>query len=111
MRRSLIINLIIGTVFLYVLSFLFDGIVIDGIVSAVVAAVLLALVNATLKPLLVIISLPITILTLGIFYLILNALMLMLVSAFVPGFTVVGFGTAFFAAIVLSLLNAFLGDN
>ena len=100
-----LINWIVSALFLYVLSFLFRGITIDGAMAALVAAVVLGLINATLKPILQIISLPITFLTLGIFYLVINALMLMLVSALVPGFHISGFGTAFFAAIVLSLLN------
>ena len=104
--RRLLIGWIIGAVFLYVLSFLFSGIAIDGPIHALVAAIVLGLINATVKPVLQIISLPITVLTLGIFYLVVNGLMLMLVSALVPGFYVSGFGTAFFAAIVLSLLNA-----
>lgn len=102
---KIIINWIITAVFLYVLSFLFRGVTIDGVVAALVAAVVLGVVNAIIKPVLQFISLPITILTLGLFYLVVNALMLMLVSALVPGFRIGGFGTAFFAAIVLSVLN------
>ena len=96
----------VSALFLYVLSFLFRGIVIESVVAALIAAIVLGLINSTLKPVLQIISFPITFLTLGIFYLVINGLMLMLVSALVPGFHVSGFGTAFFASIVLSLLNA-----
>ena len=96
----------VSALFLYVLSFLFRGIVIDGVIAAIVAAIVLGLINATIKPVLQFISLPITFLTLGLFYLVVNGLMLMLVSALVPGFYVSGFATAFFASIVLSLLNA-----
>jgi putative membrane protein len=103
---KLILHWAVSALFLYVLSFLFRGIVIDGALAAIISAIVLGLINATVKPVLQIISLPITILTLGIFYLVVNALMLMLVSALVPGFYVSGFGTAFFASIVLSLLNA-----
>jgi len=103
---KLILHWVVSAVFLYVLSFLFRGIVIDGVMAALVAAVVLGLINATLKPVLQLISLPITFLTLGIFYLVINGLTLMLVSSLVPGFSVADFGTAFFAAIVLSLLNA-----
>ena len=74
--------------------------------SALIAAIVLGLINATVKPVLQIVSLPITFLTLGIFYLVVNGLMLLIVSALVPGFHVASFGTAFFASIVLSLLNA-----
>ena len=102
----LLIHWIVSAIFLYVLSFMFRGIMIEGVMAALIAAVVLGLINATIKPILQIISLPITFLTLGLFYLVINALMLMLVSFLVPGFHVTGFGTAFFAAIVLSLLNA-----
>jgi len=102
---KVLISWVISAVFLYVLSFLFRGITIDSVFAALIAAVVLGLINATIKPILQFISLPITILSLGIFYLVINGLMLMLVSALVPGFHITGFWTAFFAAIVLSLLN------
>ena len=103
------VTIILNAVFLYVLSLLFGGITIDGWVAALVAGLVVGLVNAIVKPILQVISLPITILTLGFFYLVVNGLMLMLVSAIVPGFTVTGFWTAFFAAIVFSVLNAVFG--
>ena len=103
---KLILHWIVSALFLYVLSFLFRGIVIENALAAIIAAIVLGLINATLKPILQFISLPITFLTLGIFYLVINGLLLMLVSALVPGFYVAGFGTAFFASIVLSILNA-----
>ena len=104
--NKLLVHWIVSALFLYVLSFLFRGIVIDNALAAIVAAIVLGLINATIKPVLQIISLPITFLTLGLFYLVINGLLLMLVSALVPGFHVNGFGTAFFAAIILSILNA-----
>lgn len=97
---------IISVLFLYVLSFLFNGVIIEGPLAAIVAAAVLGIINVTIKPLLQIISLPITFLTLGLFYLVVNGLMLLLVSSLVPGFSIGGFWTAFFAAIVLSLLNS-----
>ena len=103
---KILVHWIVSALFLYVLSFLFRGIVIDSAMAAIIAAIVMGLINSTIKPVLQIISLPITFITLGIFYLVINGLMLMLVSVLVPGFHVSGFGTAFFAAIVLSLLNA-----
>jgi len=108
---KLLIHWAISALFLYVLSVLFNGIVVESAMAAIIAAIVLGLINATIKPFLQIISLPISILTLGIFYLVINGLMLLLVSALVPGFTVYGFGTAFFAAIILSLLNAIFVRN
>jgi len=109
---NLIIRWLVGVAFLYVLSFIFTGVVIEGFVAALVATILLGIINVTVKPFLQIVSLPITFLTLGLFYFVLNGLMLWLVSAIVPGFSIGGFWTAFFAAIVLSLLNAvFRGEK
>jgi len=68
----------------------------------------IGLVNATIGLLLKIITLPLTLLSLGLFWFIINALMLKLASAFVPGFNIEGFLPAFFGAIVLSLVNIFL---
>jgi putative membrane protein len=108
----MLIRWILSVIFLYVLSFLFSGIEISTFFAAVVAAAVLGLISVTVKPLLQIISLPITFLTLGLFYLVVNGLMLWLVSALVPGFSISGFWTAFFAAIVLSLLNSvFAGEK
>jgi len=102
----LLIRWIISVLFLYLLSFIFSGVVIDSLPAAIIAAAVLGVISVTVKPLLQIISIPITVLTLGFFYLVVNALMLLLVSAIVPGFSIGGFWTAFFASIVLSLLNS-----
>ena len=108
----MLIRWILSVVFLYVLSLIFSGVVIDSLLAAIVAAAVLGIISVTVKPLLQIISLPITFLTLGLFYLVVNGIMLLLVSAIVPGFSIGGFWTAFFAAIVLSLLNSvFAGDK
>lgn len=103
--KKLLLHWIVSALFLYVLAFLFSGIAISGPIAAIIAAIVLGLVNAIIKPILQFISLPITFLTLGLFSLVINAVVLILVSWLVPGFVVVGFWTAFFAAIVLSLLN------
>jgi len=95
--------------FLYVLSLLFSGVAVNSWIAALVAALVMGLINVTIKPLAQLISLPITVLTLGFFYLVINALMLLLVGWLVPGVTIGGFWTAFFAAIVLSILNAIFG--
>ena len=102
----MLIRWIISVLFLYLLSFIFTGVVIESLPAAIIAAAVLGIISVTVKPLLQIISIPITVLTLGFFYLVVNALMLLLVSAIVPGFSIGGFWTAFFASIVLSLLNS-----
>jgi putative membrane protein len=104
----MLIKWIISAGLLYLMTRIFSGFVIDGVVTALIAAAVLGLVNAVVKPLMHLISLPITIITLGLFSLVINALSLMLAAWLVPGFSISGFWTAFFAAILLSLLNAIL---
>src|ERR1035437_6040746 len=86
---------------LWLASFLFRGIVFEDKSSLVVAALLLGFVNAYVKPLLILLTLPFTLITLGFFLLVLNALMILLVSWLVRGFRVSGFWTAFFASIFI----------
>lgn len=109
--KKILINWVLSALCLYALSFIFDGIYFSGFTPALLAAVIFGLINITIKPILKIISIPITILTLGIFSLVINALMLILTSNFVAGFSVDGFGTAFWAAIVLSVLNTVFTDR
>ena len=84
---------------------LVSGVEVEDAFAAVVAAVVLGIANAVVRPLLLVLTFPLTILTLGLFLLVVNALVLWLVSAVVPGFRVRGFGSAFLGALVLSLLN------
>ena len=82
-----------------------DGIYVSGLASALAAAAMLGILNTFLKPVLLLLTLPITVLTLGLFMLVLNALMLAMASFFVPGFYVFGFGAAVWGSIVISLIN------
>jgi len=81
------------------------GFLVRGFGTAMLAAVVIGLVNGTLGMLLKIVTFPLTVLTFGIFWLVINALMLKLAAAFVPGFTVVGWWPAFWGGLILSLLN------
>ena len=101
----LILHWILSAVALLIVARLIPGFYIRGFGSALIAAVVIGLVNATLGFLLKLISLPLIILTLGIFWFVINALMLMFASVFVRGFIVRGFWPAFWGAIVLSLVN------
>jgi len=84
------------------------GFIISGLVAALVAAVVIGFVNATLGLVLKVITFPLTLITLGLFWFVINAFMLLFASHVVPGFHVRGFGPAFIGAIVLSLLNMLL---
>ena len=95
---------------LWVASHLFSGIKFTNTSSLIVSALLLGFANAVVKPLLVILTLPLTLLTFGLFLLVINALMILLVSSLVKGFRVSGFWTAFFASIFISLLSLVIGS-
>src|SRR5438445_454710 len=84
------------------------GFEISGFGAALIAAIVVGFVNATIGALLKLITFPLTILTFGVFWFVINALMLKLAAAFVPGFSIQGLLPAFFGAIVLSLVNLFL---
>lgn len=91
------------------------GITVAGPGSALVAGVILGLVNAVIRPVLILLTLPFTILTLGLFIFVVNAICLALAAWLVPGLTLSGFGAAFVGAIVISIvswiLNAILSDR
>jgi putative membrane protein len=81
------------------------GIEVDGIVPALAAAVLLGLVNAFVRPVLLILTLPITLVTLGLFLLVLNGFCFWVVASLVKGFHVAGFGSALLGALVVSVVS------
>ncbi len=90
---------------LFVTAIIVPGLTITGIQAAIVGAAVLGLVNAIVKPILILFTLPLTILTFGLFLLVVNAIALGLVGYLTPGFTVGGFFPAIFGAIVLSLIS------
>lgn len=101
--------LITALALLFVAEFL-PGVTVSGFYIAVITAVLLGFVNVTLRPILVMLTLPINILTLGLFIFVINALLLLFIASFVEGFAIAGFGTAFVATLVISAIS-YLGDK
>jgi putative membrane protein len=99
----------ITAISLWVSSRLFQGIKFDNTSSLIVSALLLGFANAIVKPLLIVLTLPLTFLTFGLFLLVINALMILLVSSLVSGFKVSSFWTAFFASIFVSVLSFLIG--
>jgi putative membrane protein len=87
-------------------SYLIPGVKVAGVWSALILALVLGLLNILIKPLLVLLTLPINILTLGLFTLVINALIIMLASSIVKGFTVGGFINALLFSIVLTIIQA-----
>lgn len=102
---KLVVHLLVSALLLWLVSQFVQGIYIHGYGSALLAAAVLGLVNFLVRPILVLITLPITILTLGLFLIVINALMLMLTSSLVPGFHVAGIGAAIVGGLLLGLFN------
>jgi putative membrane protein len=101
----LLLHWLLSALALLVVSHLVPGFHVNGLLPALIAAVVIGLLNATLGLFLKIITIPFSILTLGIFLLVINGIMILLASAIVPGFHVTGFGPAFWGALVLALLG------
>lgn len=101
----LLANWLLSAIALLIVSRLVPGFHVDSLVTALIAALVFGLLNATLGLLLKLVTLPLTILTLGIFLLVVNAVVLELASDFVPGFHIRSFGAAFWGAAVLAVLQ------
>lgn len=102
---KLLLHWVLSAIALLIVSRLVSGFVVHGIVPALVAALVIGLLNATVGLVLKILTFPLTILTLGLFLLVINGLMIEVASGFVPGFKVYGFMPAFWGAVVLALLG------
>lgn len=104
-----LVQWLIAALAFLIAAYLLPGFKVDGLVSALIGAAALGLANMIVKPILLFFSLPITILTLGLFLLVINGFVLWLVSVLVPGISVTHFGWAILAALVISLVNALFG--
>src|SRR6185503_1818337 len=104
------VRLIVTALAVVIAAYILPGVRVDGGLTAIIVAAVLALLNAFVKPLLIILTIPITVITLGLFLLVINALMILAVAGIVHGFQVDGFWYALLFSIVLtivvSLLNA-----
>jgi putative membrane protein len=105
---AFLVHWAVMTLLLWITSHVFKGVTYSSAGALWVAALLLGLVNAVVRPILIVLTLPLTIVTLGLFLLVINALMLMLVSALVKGFKVNGFWTALFASLFIAILSIVL---
>ncbi|MEG3439140.1 phage holin family protein [Pannus brasiliensis CCIBt3594] len=105
---SFLVRWVITAVSLVITAYLVPGIKIDSFGVALLAAVALGLINAIVRPILVLLTLPLTILTLGLFIFVINALSFSLASYFIPGFHVSSFFAALFGSIVVSIVSGIL---
>lgn len=106
--RGLVIRWVVNAAALYVTAEVIEGVEAVGAEAILVAAALLGIVNAFVRPILILLTLPLNILTLGLFTFVINGLLLWLVSQAVAGFTVIGFLPAFMGALVLSVVSALI---
>lgn len=106
----LLIRWITSAIAVAVASYLLPGVTVSGPVAALVAAVALGFINAVIRPLLLVFTLPVNLLTLGLFTLVVNAACVMLASGLVPGFYVSGFWSAVLFSVVLWLVNLAFGQ-
>src|SRR3989338_5612590 len=104
-------NWFISALVLWVVAYFLPGVRVSGFVAALEVAFILGLINFFIRPLLVALTLPITVVTLGLFIFVINAFMIMLAAAIVPGFAVSGFISALVFSLILSLVNNFLRLN
>jgi putative membrane protein len=105
----LLLNWLLSALAVWIVAHVVPGIYVSGFVAALIAALVIGFINATVGLLLKILTFPLTLVTLGLFWLVINALMLKLASALLsPGFQVRGFLAAFLGAILLSLVNMML---
>lgn len=105
---ALLLHWLISAVSLLIVAYLIPGIQVQGFGTALIAAIVIGLVNATLGFVLKILTLPLTLLTFGLFWFVINALMLQLAASVVAGFSISGFWAAFFGTIVLSIVSLIL---
>ncbi len=106
--RRMLLHWLVTALAVWITSRLVSGFYLDGLAAAMIAAVAIGFLNATFGIILKVITFPLTILTLGVFWLVINAVMLELASILVPGFHIRSFLTAFWGGIVLSLVNMML---
>lgn len=104
----LVVNWLVNAAALYITAWLLPGIAIADTFSLFLAALVIGLINALIRPLLLLLTLPITVLTLGLFYFVLNGLLLYLAAALTPGFFLSGLLTAILGALVLSAVATLL---
>jgi len=107
---GIIVNLFISTAAVLIASYIIPGIQVANLGTAVVVAVVMGILNTIIKPILIFLTLPITIITLGLFTLVINAALVLVVDNLVPGFTVSGFLAALIFSIVLSIVGGFLNS-
>ncbi len=105
---GMIRNLLVNTISIFAVSYILTGIEVDSFLIALVVAVVMAVLNVTLKPLLILITIPLTVLTFGLFLLVVNVLVLYAAEALIDGFAIAGFWWAIAFSLLVTFVNGVL---
>ncbi len=105
---NLLVKIIISSLAVFLTAYLLPGVAVDSYITAIWVAVVLALLNGFLKPMLIILTIPVTLVSLGLFLLVINAAIILLASHFVDGFYVSGFWWALLFSLVLSIITSLM---
>ena len=105
---NIILKILLNAVAVFILAHLLSGVYVSGYVGAIIVAVVLSILNLLVKPILVIFTLPATILTLGLFLLVINAMIILLADKLIDGFAVANFWWALLFSVLLSVLQSIL---
>ncbi|EON76492.1 hypothetical protein ADIS_2942 [Lunatimonas lonarensis] len=106
---GILFQLVVAGLAVLFTAYILPGIDVDDYLTGIVIAALLALLNLTIKPILIFLTIPITLVTLGLFLLVINAVLVLIAASIVSGFTVDGFWWALLFSLILSLVNSILG--
>ncbi len=109
-RMNFFVRILLSALAVVIAAYLLPGVRLDGFFAAIIIALVLSLLNFIVKPILVVLTIPLTVLTLGLFLLVINAIMILMADAIVPGFYVDGFWWALLFSLLMSLANSLLID-
>jgi len=101
----ILLKIVLNALAIYVAAYLLDGITLSSVQAALIAGLVLGIVNAIIRPVLIVLTLPFTILTLGLFIFVVNAICLALTAALVPGFEIAGFWSALGGALIVTVVS------
>ena len=107
---NLLVKILLSSVAVVIASYLLPGVAVDSFMTAIIIAVILSLLNVTVKPILIIFTIPLTVFTLGLFLIVINALIVLIADSLISGFQVHNFWWALLFSILLSIINALLTD-
>lgn len=107
---NILVKIILSSIGVVIASYLLPGVVVDSFMTAIIIAVILSVLNVTVKPLLIVLTIPLTVVTLGLFLLVINALIVLLADSLISGFQVYNFWWALIFSLVLSIINSLLTD-